>query len=60
MAMDTEREKEIGLGPKWPFKALNQGECLAYTKFSSTYDVKAGDEIYFTLSIANMMKAITF
>ena len=29
MFMDTQREKEIRLGPKWPFAPMEEGECLA-------------------------------
>ena len=47
LAMDTEREREIGLTPKWPFSALNEGECLAPKSFGSTYEVELDDEIYF-------------
>ena len=47
MAMDTEREKEIGLGPKWPHAPLGEGECLASKEFGSKYNVNMNDKIYF-------------
>lgn len=28
MLMDTDREKEIGLGPDYPFSKLEAGQCL--------------------------------
>ena len=31
--MDTDRENRIKLGKDWPFKTLNEGECLASTYF---------------------------
>lgn len=33
--MDTEREKEIGLGDKYPFEPLEAGECIVPYIFSS-------------------------
>ena len=37
--MDTKREKEIKLGPKWPFDPLAEGECIANSVFSTEYNV---------------------
>ena len=39
MFMDTERENRIKLGKDWPFKTLNEGECLASTYFEKEYHV---------------------
>lgn len=32
--LDTEKEKEIGLGTGWPYKKLNPGECLVPASFA--------------------------
>ena len=31
--MDTDREKEIGLGPDYPFEPLKAGECIVSSEF---------------------------
>ena len=33
MALDTEREKEIGLGPQYPFDPLDVGECIVSSEY---------------------------
>ena len=47
--IDTEREKEIGLGPDWPYKPLGPGECIISRVFADTiyddYDVGIGDKL---------------
>ena len=45
MFMDTERENRIKLGKDWPFKTLNEGECLASTYFEKEYHVSKGEII---------------
>ena len=47
MFMDTERENRIKLGKDWPFKTLNEGECLASTYFEKEYHVSKGETIKF-------------
>ena len=58
MAMDTDREKEIGLGPKWPYFPLKDGECMASTTFSQEYEVNEGDVIYFRLTIHKFLQTL--
>ena len=58
MFMDTKLEKEIGLGPKWPFEPLGEGECLASTSFSEEYSVKLNDTIIFHFDIRNILNVI--
>ena len=45
--MDTDRENRIKLGKDWPFKALNEGECLASTYFEKEYHVSKDETIKF-------------
>ena len=51
MAMDTQREKDIGLGPDWPYGVLNEGECIAASTFGDDYEIKDGDTIYFQINL---------
>ena len=37
--LDTEREKEIGLGPEYPFEALSDGECIISSEFANRVDL---------------------
>ena len=43
--IDTEREKEIGLGPDWPFEPMGESECIINKEIANNYDIKVGDEI---------------
>ena len=43
--IDTEREKEIGLGPDWPFEPMKETECIINKEIANKYDIKVGDEI---------------
>ena len=47
MFMDTEREKQINIGPNWPYGPLAEGECIASDKFEASYNVKIGETINF-------------
>ena len=40
LILDTQREKDIDLGPKWPFDPLGEGECIVNEKMLSTYTLK--------------------
>ena len=55
MFMDTQREKEIGLGPKWNFEPLGEGECLANFAFESTYSVTPNETIIFNIDIRHIL-----
>ena len=58
MAIDTEREKQIGLGPKWPFDPLEEGKCLASSTFSSNYNVNKNEKLYFHVNLGRLLKTI--
>ena len=58
MFMDTERENQIKLGKDWPFKTLNEGECLASTNFEHEYHVKKEETIKFNYTIGDTFKNI--
>ncbi len=32
--LDTEMEKDLGLGAGWPYKKMNPGECLVPASFA--------------------------
>jgi len=49
MFMDTDREKEIYLGPKWPFEQLNEGECITGSGWAEKYDVAVDEEVVFNV-----------
>ena len=42
MAFDFEREKEIDLGPLFPFETLGMGECLISQAHADKYKLKEG------------------
>ena len=58
MAMDTKRENEIGLGTKWPFDPLGEGECLASSVFAAKYNVNKNRMLYFHVNLGSMLKTI--
>jgi hypothetical protein len=49
--MDTEREREIGLGSQYPYPALKTGECLVGEEYASILGVTEGDYIYQRISM---------
>ena len=58
MFIDTKREKEIGLGTKWPFEPLGEGECLVAAGFLGDYNVKLNETIIFHFQINDILKAL--
>ena len=58
MFMDTDREKQIGLGPKWPFDPLGEAECLASSAFESSYSVRKNETIMFHIDIKHLLKTL--
>ena len=49
--IDTEREKQLNIGPDWPYGPLAEDECIASDKFENSYQVKIGDTINFHYKI---------
>ena len=49
MLIDTKREKQIGLGPDWPFEPLGAGECIISRQLADTFNndfkVNVGDTL---------------
>ena len=59
MAMDTQREKEIALGPKWPFEPLGEGECLASGAFKDKYILSTtSTTIYFNIYLHDVVSGL--
>jgi len=55
--MDTQREKEIGLGPKYPFEPLQAGECILSSgllKYSNV-GVGIGDTIHLQIKLYQLV-----
>ena len=56
--IDTEREKEIGLGTDWPYKPLGPGQCIISRAFADTiyddYAVGIGDKLNLNVLIYNL------
>ena len=50
--MDTEREKEIGLAPKFPFEALGPGECVMHSLAGITYGLEVGSNLTISMIFA--------
>ena len=47
--IDTEQEKEIGVGVTWPYEKLQLGECLISSDFER-YGVSVGDKVHASVS----------
>ena len=58
MLMDTDREKEIGLGASYPFEKLQTGECFINAQMASTLKVQTGDVIYNQLNLYQNLMAM--
>lgn len=46
MLFDTDRERDIGLGVRYPFKALEEGECVIHERMATALRLKVGDIFY--------------
>ena len=51
--IDTEKEKQIGLGTTWPFKKLNPHECIISNKFKKSEGVNIGESVKINLKMRN-------
>ena len=45
MMMDTNRERDIGLGNRYPFDALDQGEVILHDSWQIERGYEVGDPI---------------
>ena len=45
MMIDTDRERDIGLGNRYPFDALDQGEVILHDSWQSEAGYVVGDQI---------------
>ena len=52
--IDTEREKEIGLGKDYPFGKLGPGECVLHSIWQEKYGLEIGSKITISLIISTM------
>ena len=60
MFMDTQREKDIELGPQWPFDPINEGECISNSAFATKYEIEADETIFFNVRIDELLDVIIF
>lgn len=58
MFMDTDREKEIGLGADYPYEPLGPGECVLPEIAESTYNFNVGDELKLSIYMGNQMRTM--
>ena len=54
MLIDTEREKEIGLGKDYPFGKLGPGECVLHSTWKENYGLEVNSTITIDLRIGEM------
>jgi hypothetical protein len=45
LTIDTDLEKKIGIGKKWPFPKLEADECLISSAVALRYNVTIGEDI---------------
>ena len=51
MLMDTDREREIGLGTRYKFDAMSEGQCLVSTDLAEMLELEENDLMYMSLSM---------
>ena len=56
MAIDFEREREIDLGPLFPFESLGQGECLVSEAHKKKYALEQGQIIELNFNEPNLIE----
>ena len=47
--MDTEREKQIDLGSKFPYVPIQQGDCVVPEIWKEKHGLQEGDKIHISL-----------
>ena len=58
MLIETEREKDIDIGVKYPFEPLKYGECLATAEMQINNKLEINDNIDIRININEMVKAM--
>ena len=58
MAIDSKKEKQIGLGTQWPYPPLEQGECIISSQMSRELQVTTGDIIYLSSDVNYILLAL--
>lgn len=51
MLMDTEKEREIGLGTAYKLDEMNEGECLISQDIADNLALEEGDIMYLSLQM---------
>ena len=46
MLIDTDLERKIGLGTRYPFESLGRGECMMHERMATALRLKEGDIFY--------------
>ena len=46
MLMDTEKEREIGLGTMYKYESMSEGQCTISKEFADQLKVEVGDVMY--------------
>ena len=59
MTMDTEREKEIGLGTLYPYGKLAPGECIINSFWHEEYGLGIGDQVQISLYIETLENIVS-
>lgn len=58
MLLDTDRERQIGLGSRYPHKAMKEGECMLNEMMASKLNVAEGDIMFVRMSLWQDLVAI--
>ena len=58
MYIDTDREKDIGLGSDYPFEPLGPLECIIPKKYKEGYGLTVGFPLQLKLSAGNLLKSM--
>ena len=57
MLFDTEREKQLDMGPKWPYQPLKTGECIVSdTMVEDGFQI--GDSLNISLQYSKTLRSI--
>lgn len=56
--IDTQREKDISVGTKYPFEPMKSKECTISSQLASRIHVKKGDIMFVGVDVYHLMMAL--
>ena len=56
--LDTDREREIASGIRYPFPKLKEGHCIIHKEMAESLRVEKGDQMFIEMDVRNNLNQL--